>query len=50
MSKSEYIIWRAETKEQIKEEHPAWNDEQVIKYLNAVEAILETKGIIVKNF
>lgn len=49
MQKSEYIIWRAETREQIKEEHPDWNNSQVTKYLNAVEDILIKKGMIVKE-
>ena len=46
MSRAEYIIWRAESREQIKTEHPNWNDEQVTKYLNAVEDILRDKGYI----
>ena len=44
MSKSEYIIWKCETIEQIHEEHPDWNSEQVQKYFSAVKAILEKKG------
>lgn len=44
MSKSEYIIWKCETIEQIQEEHPDWNSEQVQKYFSAVKAILEKKG------
>ena len=50
MSKAEYIIWRAESKEQIEREHPEWNNKQVTAYLDAVEAILERKGLLVKNF
>lgn len=44
MTRSEYIIWKCETIEQIKEEHPEWNHEQVVKYFSAVKAILERKG------
>lgn len=44
MSKSEYIIWKCETEEQIRGQHPNWNNEQVKKYLSAVKAILEKDG------
>ena len=44
MTKSEYIVWKCETLEQIKEEHPGWTEEQVQKYFSAVKAILENKG------
>lgn len=50
MSRAEYIIWRAESREQIEREHPTWNLEQVTGYLDAVEAILERKGLLVKEF
>ncbi len=49
MSRTEYIIWRAETREQIENEHPDWNAEQVQKYLNVVESILENKGFFGKK-
>lgn len=50
MSRSEYIIWRAESREQIEKEHPAWTRKQVTAYLNAVEAKLEQMGLLIKNF
>jgi hypothetical protein len=43
MSKSEYIVWKCETIEQIQEKHPDWNHEQVQKYFSAVKAILQKK-------
>ena len=49
MTRSEYIIWRAESREQVEKEHPAWNRMQVTKYLNAIEAILEQKGLITRE-
>ncbi len=45
MSKSEFIIWSCETKEQIREQHPNWNDKQVRKYFSAVKAIFEREGL-----
>lgn len=44
MSKSEYIVWKCETIEQIREEHPDWINEQVQKYFSAVKVVLERKG------
>lgn len=44
MSRAEYIIWKCETLEQIREEHPTWNEEQVSKYFSAVKCILDKKG------
>lgn len=46
MSKSEYIIWKCETIEQIREEHPEWNEEQVLKYFSAVETKLKRSGLL----
>lgn len=44
LSEAEYIVWKCETLEQVREKHPKWNDEQVRKYYSAVNAILERKG------
>lgn len=44
MLKSEYIIWKCETIDQIQSEHPNWTEEQVNKYFEAVKAILEKQG------
>ncbi len=44
MTKSEYIIWKCETLEQIKEEHPEWTEGQVQRHFSAVKAILENRG------
>lgn len=44
MRESEYIIWECETIDQIKEQHPEWNDKQVQKYFNAVKAMLKKRG------
>jgi len=47
MSRAEYIIWRVETKEQVKEEHPQWTTQMVNKYVDDIEAILKQKGLMV---
>ena len=44
MKESEYIIWKAETRMQIKSEHPDWTKEQVHEFLEKVEANLRKKG------
>ena len=44
MSRSEYIIWKCETLDQIREEHPTWNDNQVYRYFEVVEEKLRKKG------
>lgn len=46
MTDSEFIIWKCDTIEQIKEEHPHWTVEQVSKYFSAIKAILENKGLL----
>ena len=44
MRKSEYIIWRAETREQIEKDHPDWTKDQVQEFLEKVEASLRKRG------
>lgn len=46
MSRAEYIIWRFETEEQIQEEHPGWNEDQVKSYTNGVEKKLREIGLL----
>ncbi len=50
MSKSEYIIWKCETREQIRSEHPLWESNRVEQYLNAVEKKLIGLGLMKKEF
>lgn len=44
MRESEYIIWKAETKEQIEKDHPDWTKDQVQEFLEKVEASLRKRG------
>lgn len=44
MKESEYIIWKCETLDQIKNEHPDWDEETIKKYFSKVEKILERRG------
>ena len=44
MSKSEYIVWKCETLEQIRNEHPTWTPKQIETYFRKVESILKAKG------
>lgn len=44
MLKSEYIIWKAETREQIEKDHPDWTKDQVQEFLEKVEAGLRKRG------
>lgn len=46
MSRSEYIVWRVETENQIQEEHPTWKKEQVKKYADKVEKKLRNMGYL----
>lgn len=41
MSKSEYIIWRVESRMQIEEDHPEWSKSQVAEYLDEIEQQLK---------
>lgn len=41
MSKSEYIIWRVESRMQIEEDHPEWSKSQIAKYLDEIEQQLK---------
>lgn len=41
---SEYIIWKCETRDQIKREHPDWTEEQIEAHLLAAEDVLKEKG------
>ena len=45
LSKSEYIIWKCETMEQIEEQFPEYaeNEEIIFNYLKAVENIIRRK-------
>ena len=47
LTKTEYIIWRAEAREQVKNEFPGYDDEELERYLNAIEDIV--KGKIERN-
>lgn len=44
MLKSEYIIWKTETMEQIRKDHPDWTEEQVQKFFKKVESSLRKRG------
>lgn len=44
MRESEYIIWKAETIEQIEKDHPDWTKDQVQEFLEKVEAGLRKRG------
>lgn len=44
MRESEYIIWKSETLDQIREEHPDWTEDQVQEFLEKVEAKLRKRG------
>lgn len=46
MSRSEYIIWRVETEEQIQKQHPDWKEWQVKSYADGVEKKLREKGFL----
>lgn len=48
MSEAEYIIWKCETIEQIKEEHPEWNEMQIQHYFSAVEENLKKRGFLTR--
>ena len=48
MTQSEYIIWKVETIEQIREEHPTWKHEDVMRYFYKVEQLLIEQGKLVK--
>ena len=41
MSKSEYIIWRVESRMEIEEEHPEWSKSQIEEYLDKIEQQLK---------
>lgn len=40
MRKSEYIIWKAETREQIEKNHPDWTKDRVQEFLEKLETML----------
>lgn len=44
MRKSEYDIWKSKTLDQIREEHPDLEEEQVQEFLEKVEAGLRKRG------
>ena len=44
MRKSEYDIWKSKTLDQIREEHPDLEEEQVQEFLEKVEAKLRKRG------
>lgn len=44
MLKSEYIVWKVETIEQIKRDHPEWNNKQVQLFFSAVKAEFKKRG------
>lgn len=37
MNRAEYIVWKCETEEEIREQHPDWEDRRVNAYLRDVE-------------
>lgn len=37
MSRAEYIIWKCDTLDDIKEQHPEWNEQQINAYFRAIE-------------
>ena len=41
MKKSEYIIWRVESRIEIEKEHPEWSKSQVAEYLDEIEQQLK---------
>ena len=38
------IIWRVESEEKAKKEHPDWNKKQVNAFIDAIEALLDKEG------
>jgi len=48
MTQSEYIIWKVETIEQIRTEHPKWQHEDVMEYFYKVEQLLIEQGKLIK--
>lgn len=49
MTLSEYIVWKCDTLSDIKEQHPQWNDEQVMAFFRAVEASLKIDVVKEEN-
>lgn len=46
MSESEFIIWKCETRDEIKEKYPEWNDEQVETFLRKLINKLAERKLI----
>ena len=46
---SEYIIWKVETREELKEEHPDWTKEQVEARVVGLSTRLFKMGLITKT-
>lgn len=46
MTRAEYIIWRCETREQIRKEFPEKSRQYVERYLDRVEQLLRKQGYI----
>lgn len=55
MNRAEYIVWKCETEEEIREQHPDWEDRRVNAYLRDVERLLgitvvdETKEDLIRR-
>lgn len=43
MTRSEYIIWRCETREQLENDFPSYDAQTIENYLNAVESLVRRK-------
>lgn len=43
LTKSEYIIWKVETLEQIENEFPTYDEETINNYFEAVKGIIKRK-------
>jgi hypothetical protein len=44
MRESDYAIWKHETLDQIKKEHPYWTEEQVQEFFEKIESKLRKRG------
>lgn len=55
MNRAEYIVWKCETEEEIREQHPDWEDRRVNAYLRDVERLMgitvvdETKEDLIRR-
>ena len=46
MTRTEYIIWRAETREELEESYPEFNDQQIENLIRQLELSYKQLGLI----